>query len=261
MKRVGSVAKALERLTNKAEIRRRLLANPDWSLYALADLDEALFPECDWYGAGEGLALVFRALPSRPIFVTGTPAEARGLLAGLPEREGYLNLRDEHLAAAEGLWRYRAWTRMRRMLLGEPMLRPGPAVVLTRDDLPEVEALFATGDDAAGVMFAPFQLETGFFGLREGRALVAVAAAQVASRAEGVAAIGNVFTRPDRRGRGLAQVAISAAVSALRKAGIRTVGLNIAENNVPAVAAYERLGFTSRLNYVEGAAIRDSQDS
>ena len=82
-----------ERLTDKAEIRRRLEADRAWSLYALADLDDGLFEHCDWRANGAALALVFRALKINPIFVTGAAQEVAEVLEALPDRAGYLNVR------------------------------------------------------------------------------------------------------------------------------------------------------------------------
>jgi hypothetical protein len=54
---------------------------------------------------------------------------------------------------------------------------------------------------------------------------------QVSSRQEGLAAVGNIFTRPDCRGQGLAQIVTSAVVTSLRAAGIQTIGLNVDSTN------------------------------
>jgi predicted GNAT family acetyltransferase len=85
---------------------------------------------------------------------------------------------------------------------------------------------------------------------------VAVAGVQAASQQEGVAAVGNVFTRADWRGQGLAQAATSAVATALREAGIRTIGLNVEASNTAAARAYERIGFRTRFRYFEGVAER-----
>jgi len=61
----------IHRLTDKSVIRAYLNTDREWSLYALADLDEDLFKDCDWWSSGDNLALVFRALEIRPIFVLG----------------------------------------------------------------------------------------------------------------------------------------------------------------------------------------------
>jgi len=248
--------------TDRAEIRRRLHADRVWSIYALADLDPGLFPLCNWWICGDGgLALVFTGISILPIFVMGSTEEARSLLEELPVERGYLNLRDEHLSAADGLYQYEEPHRMRRMVVDDfrPRAHDAEAVPVGMEHLAEVEALYATGD-GGGVAFGAFQLATGFFrGVRRGGELVAVAGVHVVSRAEGVAGVGNVFTREDWRGHGLAQIATSAVVAGLIDARIPTIGLNVELGNLPAIAAYERLGFRTAFEYQEGAARRKNR--
>ena len=244
------------RIADKKEIRRRLNRDRDWSLYALADLDHALFPSCEWWAQGEALALVFHALAIRPIFVIGDESSTRDLLTALSEPVGYLNLQAHQLVAAEGIYRYREAHQMHRMLLDRFQPRAGATAALSEPDQKEIELLYATGD-GGGIAFAPFQLHTGLFrGIREGGELVAVAGVHVVSRGESVAAVGNIFTHPDCRGRGLAQVVTSAVVTRLREEGITTIGLNVEVSNSAAIAAYERLGFRTHLGYCEGTAER-----
>ncbi|HEY3739685.1 MAG TPA: GNAT family N-acetyltransferase [Bryobacteraceae bacterium] len=246
------------RTTDRDEIRRRLQADRVWSIYALADLDAELFPHCEWWICGDGgLALQFGGISILPIFVMGSAGEVRRLLEELPAERGYLNLRDEHFSAAEGLYQYEAPHRMRRMVVESLRPRVGAqTVALSLADADEVRALYATGD-GGGVAFGPFQLTTAFFrGVRIHGELVAVAGVHVVSRAEGVAGVGNVFTRPDWRGHGLAQITTSAVVAALIDAGITTIGLNVEVGNDAAIAAYERLGFRVAFEYWEGTATR-----
>jgi ribosomal protein S18 acetylase RimI-like enzyme len=236
------------------EIRARLNREREWSLYALADLDDGLFEQCDWWGWKDGLALVFRGIAIRPIFVLGDAEKARELLAALPERTGYLNLKPEQLDGAEGMYEYRERHEMRRMILDDFRPRVGEVETLGPAECGEIERLYASGT-GGGIAFAPFQLETGLFrGIRRAGELVAVAGVQAASRGESVAAIGNVFTRPDCRGQGLAQTATSAVAAAAREAGIGTIGLNVESNNTAAVRAYEKIGFRTRFRYFEGVA-------
>jgi ribosomal protein S18 acetylase RimI-like enzyme len=244
------------RLTDKAEIRARLNREREWSLYALADLDDGLFEQCDWWGWKDGLALVFRGIDIRPIFVLGDAEAARVLLAALPERTGYLNLKPEQLAGAEGIYEYRERHEMRRMMLDDFRPRAGETEALGPAACGEIERLYASGT-GGGIAFASFQLETGLFrGIRREGELVAVAGVQAASRGEGVAAVGNIFTRPDWRGRGLAQTVTSAVAAAVRELGIGTIGLNVECSNTAAVRAYEKIGFRTRVVYWEGVAER-----
>jgi ribosomal protein S18 acetylase RimI-like enzyme len=242
--------------TDKAEIRRLLTRDRDWSLYALADLDDGLFEHCDWLVLGGSLALVFRAIAIRPIFVLGDAASARSLLAALPHESGYLNLKPDQLEAARGIFEYRECHEMHRMILEEFVPRPGPTEPLASGNLPEIQRLYGFGG-GGGIAFAPFQLASGMFrGVRRGGELVAVGGVQAVSRQESVAACGNIFTRPDCRGQGLAQIVTSAVVLALRSAGIATIGLNVASANAAAIRAYRRIGFRTRCRYYEGPAIR-----
>ena len=251
---------SLPRLTTKSEIRRRLERDRHWSLYALADLDDGMFEHCGWWAReDDDLLLVFNALAIRPIFVMGDVSQTRALLEELDEPLGYLNLQEHQLDCAAGLYTYRERRQMRRMFVeGAFAPRSGAAEPLGIEHQREIEALYASGD-GGGMAFAPFQLATGMFrGVRcgVGGELVAVAGVHVLSPNESVAGVGNIFTHPDHRGRGHAQVAASAVVTALRDAGIATIGLNVDHTNAAAIRAYERIGFKTRFQYYEGVAER-----
>jgi len=221
-----------------------------------------MFEHCAWWGLNDdpkmndSLALVFGALPICPIFVLGDTQSTRQLLAALPVTAGYLNLKPHQLEAAEGIYRYRELHQMQRMFLDDLKQPVGTAEPLTSRDLEQVERLYASGD-GGGIAFAAFQLDTGFFyGIRKGAELASVAGAHVVSRSESVAGVGNIFTRPDYRGQGLAQIVTSSVAAALRAAGIRTIGLNVELTNTTAIRVYERIGFRAHFHYYEGMADR-----
>jgi GNAT superfamily N-acetyltransferase len=246
----------IRREHDKSAIARVLGADPHWALYALADLDDGLFEQCDWWTCGDGLALVFHGLGIRPIFVMGDGADVRELLAALPVPSGYLNVREHVEDTIQGLFSFRERHEMFRMVLDRFAPVPAATEPLHRGHLDEILALYAT-DTAGGVAFSPAQLDTGVFrGIREDGALVAAAGVQVLSVERSVAAVGNVFVRSDRRGRGLAQAALSATVTAVLATGVETVGLNVDRANAAALRAYEKLGFEPVLRYVEGPAVR-----
>ena len=101
--------------------------------------------------------------------------------------------------------------------------------------------------------FTPGMLRHGvYYGVREGGAIVAAAGTHVLAERESVAAIGNVYTRRDRRGRGLGAQVSGAVVTELLGLGIRTIVLNVAESNAAAMRVYERLGFERYCEYREG---------
>jgi hypothetical protein len=122
------------RLTDKSEIRRLLNTDRQWSLYALADLDDGMFEHCDWWGHANSLALVFRALEIRPIFVLGD--STADLLRSLSEPSGDLNLKPEQFEAARGIYEFRVRRQMRRMFLETPNLRAGGDRAAERRQLP-----------------------------------------------------------------------------------------------------------------------------
>jgi len=83
-----------------------------------------------------------------------------------------------------------------------------------------------------------------------------VAGTHLVAPEEGVAAIGNVYTRPECRGRGLATRLTGAVAAELVRRGIPLVALNVCPENLPAMRAYRRLGFFKYCEFVEGLAVR-----
>ena len=69
---------------------------------------------------------------------------------------------------------------------------------------------------------------------------------------EGAAAVGNVYVRRDRRGRGLGRLVTTAVLDAL--AGVETIGLNVRADNDAALRLYESLGFARHCEFYEALA-------
>ncbi len=91
-----------------------------------------------------------------------------------------------------------------------------------------------------------------FFGVYKGEDLIAAAGTHLVARDEGAAAIGNVYVRRDRRGRGLGRAVTAAVLHEL--AGIETVGLNVRADNDAAIRVYESLGFVRYCEFREALA-------
>jgi ribosomal protein S18 acetylase RimI-like enzyme len=81
---------------------------------------------------------------------------------------------------------------------------------------------------------------------------VAVAGSHVFSPALGVCAIGNVYTRRDRRRRGLGARVTSAVVQHAIDREIPTIVLNVSQENDGARRVYESLGFRCYCEFFEG---------
>jgi predicted GNAT family acetyltransferase len=119
-------------------------------------------------------------------------------------------------------------------------------------DLDAIDGLTALELDRPDA-FVPEQLDTGvFFGHFEGGRLLSMAGTHVLSERMDVAAVGNVYTAPSVRGRGLAKLVSSAVIAELLSVGIGTIVLNVAMENGPALSVYESLGFYPHCGYYEG---------
>ena len=128
-------------------------------------------------------------------------------------------------------------------------LRLGPA------DLHAVRGLYQDGATRKEIpdFFDDSMVETGIYhGVRDAGRLVAVAGTHVVTPA--VAAVGNVYVRHDARGRGLAGRVTAAVARDLQARGIRTIVLNVRQDNTAAIKVYERLGFVVHGEFWEGFA-------
>lgn len=155
-------------------------------------------------------------------------------------------------------------------LLCEPLpLRASASEILHRvrrltvADVPLVRVLLAHGGPFAPDAFAEYQVKQGvFFGVEDGAGgLAAVGGTHIVDYASGVAAIGNMYTRPDCRGRGYAGAILGAIVAEVRANGATTIVLNVDHRNTGARRLYEQHGFTVHCPYIEGIATAHASSS
>ena len=261
-----------ETLRDPPLIESFLRRNEAAHVYAIADLDEPFWDDTRWFGALEGDAL--RALCLLldglhiPILYAVCPAgdtATRWLLEqirdALPPMFFY-NLGPGLTSVFDGDWRIAAEGTYWKMHLEDPStcaaVEGADVEPLGPGDFDEVRAFFDDEayreDELGGLFFERTMLETGCYrAVREAGGLVAVGGVHVHSRRFGVAGIGNVVTRPSHRGRGLARKLSAAVVRALA-GDVATIGLNVREDNEPALRCYRRLGFQPVLPYEEGVA-------
>jgi ribosomal protein S18 acetylase RimI-like enzyme len=197
-----------------------------------------------------------------PILFTLGPPEgiARLLKEFAGETSLYLHVRPEIVPVLETRYRIPEKKHMWRMLLNPSKYRPvcvEAAVRLGPADLLAIRRLYADGETTgeAPEFFSESMLERGvFFGLRQGSELVAIAGTHLVTAAEGVAVIGNVYTRRDCRRQGLGALVTSATTTELLRQQIPVLALNVTQHNQAATRIYERLGFVKYCEFVEGAA-------
>jgi len=243
------------RVTDRAWLRSRLLADPALHLYELGDLDDFFWPHTTWYARGDAIALLYTA-SELPVVVALGGAEHAALLAELraelPPRI-YAHLSPG--LAAPLLERYTSESHgeFRKMFLVDPSactaVDPSGVVVLDPDARDELIAFYARA--YPGNWFDPRMLETRqYVAIRDAGTIVAAAGVHVYSERERVAALGNIAVAPEARGRGLARRVTAALCRSLR-ARVDHIGLNVRADNAAAIACYTRLGFTIAAPYEE----------
>jgi ribosomal protein S18 acetylase RimI-like enzyme len=176
---------------------------------------------------------------------------------GLPE-QAFITVRAEHRPALERRYLFppEPSDRWRMGLTREryvPPARSGsPVERLGMADLPLLLDLYTEYEDS---FFLPEHLTLGVaYGVREGDKLVAAGGTHVVSRRHRIAAIGNIYTRPEARGHGHATAVTAAVVEALLAMGCDDLILNVAVTNHTAAAIYERLGFRTHCRHWELSA-------
>jgi ribosomal protein S18 acetylase RimI-like enzyme len=248
-----------------ARIRALLESDRPWAAYALADLSPGFREHCRWFvreGAPPALAMLYCRADPPVIFALGTAERLAPKVQEIEDPVLLLHVRPEALAAIETCYQVVESRPQWRMTLDPERFRPVPssdAARLGPGDVEAMRALFADGEPRgeAPDFFEPWMVEQGLFrGVFEGAELVAVAGTHVVAPEESVCAIGNVYVRQDRRGRGLGAVVTSAVAAAALADGLRTVALNVSQGNPVALRVYERLGFRRYCEFVAGRAVR-----
>src|SRR5579871_116809 len=176
-------------------VRRILQRDRNWSVYALADLAPEYRAGAEWHISENQSAvlLIYRGFTPPVLFAHGDPGDLDALLPEIPETSFYLSVRAPVVARLESrgycvphplkMWRY--------------ILNPARFAPRRRQAVPltpgHYEALGALYDDGRAAKEAPpfFQrdmLRHGiYYGIQEGREIVAAAGTHVLAPAEGVA--------------------------------------------------------------------------
>ncbi len=242
-------------LHDKQEIYRFLSRNPRLHLYELGDLDDFFWPHTTWYGLAEGetlqqVVLVYTET-SLPVLLgmTEEPEEMRLLLRSLYPilpRRFYAHLRPDVVNLFAEDYEIESQGLHYRMALTDPArLRAADTSDVLRLSAADREELEQFYDQSyPGHWFVPRMLETGcYVGIRHKGPLVSVAGVHVYSAPYRIAALGNVTTRPEFRGQGMATRTCAALCQALLQT-VDHIGLNVHAENKAAIACYEKLGFT-----------------
>jgi ribosomal protein S18 acetylase RimI-like enzyme len=263
--RAGSVRESgLEvRATRDRELLREFLEKDRlFAAYAICDLDEREFSRTRWGVALErgrpvAVALEYTGLSPQPLFVMGA---AHGITAVLSDvirpRVAYLAAPRELLGAVEHIYRVDPGPPMVRMWVDRASFRPAQGVAdrlivaerLAVTDIADLNRLYDLG--LTSWLPAESVGRGVYYGIRIGGRLVAAAGTHVISREMRLAAVGNVLTHRDFRGRGYAKV-VTGAVTAELLSFCGEIVLNVRSDNPPALAAYRALGYRDHTRFEE----------
>jgi ribosomal protein S18 acetylase RimI-like enzyme len=247
-----------------ARVRSVLERDRPWAAYAIGDLSPAFAPQCEWRIAehNEALVLAYRGFNPPIAFAMGSDVAISRLLDEVDAPELSLHLKVSTLSALPPVFAPTQVRPMWRMLLAPDRFEASDDSsidALTGADLDEIAGLYRDGagrDESPDFFFASMLEQGTFRGIRENGRLVAVAGTHLMAPSLGVCAIGNVYTRRDSRGRGLAGRVTAAVVTHALRCGATTVVLNVRQSNASARRVYERLGFREYCEFVEGSARR-----
>jgi GNAT superfamily N-acetyltransferase len=256
---------AVPRVTDRAIVHAVLNRDRDWAAYAIGDLDPGLAEHCEWFASdpsAETLLLLYRGFDPPILFAMGDAHHLSALVEEVNTPHVLLHVRPDAQHALSHSYDVSKTYPMLRMSLRPTNFSPvahDDISPIGENDLDAVVALYADGHQQGEgpTFFNATMLRQGTFrGVWEDERLAAIAGTHVFSSELSVAAVGNVYTRRDCRGRGLGARVTSAVVEGAITRGVTTIVLNVAPANGGARRVYARLGFETYCRFFEGHARR-----
>ena len=243
-------------ITDKNQLERWLRLAPELNLYHLGDLDAFFWPDTRWYARVDGeeitaLALLYSG-ENPPVLLAidnRNDGEVAALLGELiPDLPGqlYAHLSPGLIDPFRSRYAVHHHGAHYKMSLVDPSMLErwdtSAVIPLGVDDLPRLERLYSAA--YPGSWFNPRMLETGqYVGIEAaGGRLAAVAGVHVYSQQYRVAALGNITTLPDHRGKGLGTLVTAGCCKRLL-AEVDLIGLNVRCDNEVAIRIYRKVGF------------------
>jgi RimJ/RimL family protein N-acetyltransferase len=250
--------------------RIRALLEPRrlYAAYALGQLSPDLVGLVDCWlseaeGGGSALVLYSRGGLGDAMFCMGDSAPLDAILSLHPgPRQNYITCEPDHVDSVRRFYRLSSEHAMLRMAVTARTLVPAPPPpprifvrLLSALDAPQLNRLY--NSEGSPTYYSGRQIEQGcYYGAFADDRLVSVAGTHVISREEGIAVVGNVFTHPRWRGKGLARLTTGATTQQLLQS-CRDVVLTVDPENTPAVRAYQNLGYAACGHLIEAAVTRN----
>ncbi len=253
-------------INNKERIRSFLEGDRVFNAYALGDLQEPYWDDSEFIGAelnGElrSMAVMYFGFDKPVVLFLGNPDGIPTMMGRiLREGEAYLAFQEDAKDTLGRFYAMRNVVSMWRMSMDRARFKPRGTRMAQRLGWEYSTALkrFYSGrdDSKEEYFFSPSMLENGiYYGIFEHHRLVSAAGTHILAMDEGVGAVGNVYTLPEHRGKGYGTAVTSAVTKELLDMGLRTVVLNVARANKPAVKIYERIGYRRYRRFFEGSGV------
>lgn len=256
----------IEQVHDIQRLEEFLRPYPVENSFILGYLDPDYRDSCQWYarsvnGAIRTLVTVYTGMSRPAVFIAGHADGVSPILRQfrneLPERALVRCLKNS-LDAVKTIYQptgtVREMQRMgleRSIFLARDQGENDPLVEqLSHRDTGSILATYAHWPDN---FFDPYQLSSGlYFGIRgENEDIASIAGIHNLSVKYDVAAIGNLVTHPNYRGRGYAQRCNAVLLRALF-ARVGLVTLDVQSGNVAAIRTYQHFGFQPRAEFYEG---------
>ena len=255
---------------DKKTLENFLRKDPYLHFYEIGDLQEKLFPNTQWFVITDkcgitAAALLYRAKEINIFYLLedSAPDAAKELLSGiatkLPEKmycllSPYLvDLMAEKYSFEKAV----SYDKMKLtgdIFIGRNIKYPEYTYRINSNDAETVGEFLR--EINPGAFFNGGMLKTGkYFCIRKNASLIATAGVHLYSKEYSVAAIGNVATLPEERGKGYA-TSVMASLCADLWHDVRTIGLNVRSDNAPAIKIYQNLGFVKHTWQMELTAVK-----
>lgn len=248
-------------LHDRLQIEKFLREHTFLNLYALGDLDKFFWDYTTWYALTKEeqikqLVLLYTKSDLPVLLGLSTKVDElkeflRLLLPLLPKRF-YAHFSGDGVKVLEQDYQIQSHGEHYKMALTDKSrldIDTSQAIALSVENTEELTQLYNLS--YPGNWFEPQMLKTGcYYGIRRGNTLVSVAGVHVYSEDYLVAALGNITTHPQWRGKGLGTIVCAKLCQVLLET-VEHIGMNVKADNQSAIACYKKLGFTSIATYTE----------
>jgi GNAT superfamily N-acetyltransferase len=250
------------RLRDKHEIEQFLRQDVYLHIYSLGDLDDFFWPYTTFFGLRtngslDAVALLYTGQDVPALLALSNDRDAMAeLLCSIKSElppQFYAHLSPGLEAVLDNTHHLTAHGTHHKMALQDEAsidkFDTSDVVPLRTAQLEEIQTFYETS--YPGNWFDPRMLETKqYFGIRARGTLACVGGIHVYSPEYRVAALGNIATHPDHRGRGYGK-AVTARICQSLSQTVEHIGLNVKADNHAAITCYGQLGFRKVAEYGE----------